>query len=116
MRPKLPQGTDRVIQALNIVDGNETPLTVDGWSVLAAAAADTVGGPTLAVWSTNPTSGQGRATATGRTVQVFVTAAQTNLWVCDRVVFQAFITSPSGDQTERIINVTYDFDRKVAAA
>lgn len=116
MRPKLAQGTHRVIQATDIVDGNGDALTVDGWSVLAYAAAETVGGTVLHVWSTNPSADQGQATATGRTVKVFITPAQSNTWSCERVVVQAFLTSPDATQTERIINRTYDLDRRIAAA
>lgn len=115
MRQRLAQGTNRIIRAKDITDGTGVPLTVDNWSVLAYAAAETVGGALLAMWSSaldRPT-GVGVATAAGRDVAVYVTPDQTNAWDCDRVVVQGYVTSPSGDQTERIINQTYDFDRRI---
>jgi hypothetical protein len=117
VRPKLAQGTDRTVRASNIVDGNGQALTVSGWSVLAAARAETVGGALLQVWATDPGVDQGTATASGRTVELAITPAMTREWGrCDRVVIQAFITSPSGDQTERIIYETYDFELEALPA
>jgi len=118
MRRPLAQGTSRVAHASAITDGNGDALTVDGWSVLAYAAAETVGGALLGIWSSadDRPAGVGEASAAGRDVKVFITPEQTNAWSCDRVVLQAFITSPSGDQTERIINATYDFERRIVAA
>jgi hypothetical protein len=116
MRERLAQGTSRIIRAKDVTDGSGMALSMDGWSVIAYAAAETVGGPLLQVWSSasNRPSGVGVATASGRDVQIFVQPDQTNFWDCDRVVVQAYITSPDGTQTERIINRTYDFDRRIA--
>jgi hypothetical protein len=117
MRPKLAQGTNRIVRASNIVDGDEQALTVNGWSVLAAARAETVGGALLQVWATDPGEDQGAATASGRTVELEITPAMTQAWgTPTRVVIQVFITSPSGDQTERIIYETYDFEPEVLPA
>lgn len=115
MRERLAQGTDRVVVAKDITDGAGVALPVDGWSVIAYAAAETVGGALLGVWSSaddRPT-GVGVASATGRSVQVFITPDQSNAWNCDRVVMQGYVTSPDGSQTERIIDRTYDFDRRI---
>lgn len=116
MRERLAQGTNRIIRAKDITDGAGVPLVVDNWSVLAYAAAETVGGRLLQIWSsaTNRPDGVGEATAIGRDVKVYVQPDQTDAWDCDRVVVQAYVTSPDGSQTERIINQTYDFDRRIA--
>jgi hypothetical protein len=117
VRPKLAQGTNRTVRASNIVDGNGQALTVSGWSVLAAARAETVGGALLQVWATDPGADQGTATASGRTVELTITPGMTRAWgQPDRVVIQAFITSPSGDQTERIVYQTYDFELEAIPA
>lgn len=117
MRPKLAQGTNRAVRATDIVDANGNALTVDGWSVLGAARAETPGGALLQVWTSGtPGTGQGQATATGRTVALLITPAMSRAWVASRVLIQAFITSPDGTQTERIINQTYDFEEEVIPA
>jgi hypothetical protein len=116
-RPSLKQGTSRTVRAFNIVDGADQPLTVTGWLVHGVARADNDEGPVLAEWSDTPTGFQGRATASGRTVNLFITPAMSLAWVCDRVVIQAKITNPlDATQVERIIDVVYDFDREVIPA
>lgn len=112
---KLKQGTDRIIRARDIVDRNGDPLVVDGWTVIGAARANTVGGALLAVWCTNPTGSQARATAAGRIVELYLTAAMSSAWSCELVVVQAKVISPSS-QTERIIDKTFELDREVLAA
>lgn len=117
MRPILKQGTRRIIRATDIVDGNQDPLTVDGWKVHGAARANTVGGALLAEWSSTPTGGQQPATAAGRIVEVVITPAMSSEWVCDRVVVQVTITHPTDSTvTERIIDRTYDFDLEAVPA
>ena len=114
MRQRIAQGTSRVVAANNIVDGNEAPLAVDGWHVHGVARANHEEGALLAEWSDAPTGGQGVATAVGRTVKLFITPSMSAAWNCDRVVIQAKIINPGDpdDQTERIIDETYDLDRE----
>lgn len=112
---KLKQGTDRIIRAKDIVDRNGDPLVVDGWTVIGVARANTVGGALLAVWRTNPTSSQALATAAGRLVELHLTAAMSSAWNCQLVVVQAKVISPS-NQTERIIDKTFELDREALAA
>lgn len=114
MRHRIAQGTSRVVTASNIVDGNQAPLAVDGWHVHGVARANHHEGVLLAEWSDTPTGTQGRATAVGRTVKLFITPAMSLAWVCDRVAIQVKIINPGDpdDQTERIIDEIYDFDRE----
>lgn len=107
MRPRIPAGTSRVIRSSNLTDSNELPLTVTGWAVHGVARRNTTAGAILSEWSTAPTSGQGVATANLREVTLVVTAAQSATWLCDRVVIQARLTSPTG-QVERIVDRIYD--------
>jgi hypothetical protein len=112
VRKRIQQGTSRVVSARDIVDDNDAPLVVEGWHVHGVARANHSEGALLAEWSDTPTGGQGRATAAGRTVSLFITPEMSSAWVCDRVAIQAKIINPGDpdDQTERIIDETYDFD------
>lgn len=116
MRDRITQGTSRVVTARNIVDGNGSPLLVDGWHVHGVARANHAEGALLAEWSDTPTGAQGRATAVGRTVKLFITPTMSEAWDCDRVAIQAKIINPGDpdDQTERIIDDIYDLDREAA--
>lgn len=114
MRPRIKQGTSRVIRARNILDANGDPLVVTGWSVHAVACRNTTGGTVLSEWSTSPTGTQGTATAIGSEVALQITPGMSASWNCNRVVVQAKLRSPA-NQAERIINQTYDIDREATS-
>jgi hypothetical protein len=114
MRDRITQGTSRVVNSRNIVDANGAPLVVTGWQVRAVARANHEAGALLTEWSDTPTGSQGRATALGRTVSLFITPAMSEGWNCDRVAIQAKIINPGDpdNQTERIIDEVFDLDRE----
>lgn len=113
---RIPQGASRIVKAYDIVDGDDQPLTVDGWTVEGVARCNHVDGEVLTEWSTTPTEDQGQAVAAGREVQLLITPELSATWDCHKVVIQAEMTSPDGTQTERIIDRIFYVDREAVRA
>lgn len=113
---RIPQGTNRIVKAYDIVDDDEQPLTVDGWTVEGVARCNHADGEVLTEWSTTPGVDQGQATAAGREVQLLITPVMSAAWNCHKVCIQAEMTSPDGAQTERIIDRIFYVDREAVRA
>lgn len=101
-----PQGTTRTIWVRNMVDGNNNPLDVTTWSVLATATGPGVLAPIVAQWSTTPTGSQGQATASGTTISLAVPASMSAAWLIYYSMLNISVVEPGiNGRTERFTPV-----------
>ena len=101
-----PQATTRTIWVRNMVDGNNAPLDVTGWAVLATATGPGPLSTVVEQWSTSPTGNQGQATATGTSISLAVPASMSASWLIHYAMLDISVTEPGpGGRTERFAPV-----------